>query len=215
MNYIAERREEEKERRRVEIVDAAERLYAEKGWDAVTMDQVAKTARLSRALLYVYFRDKDELLFGIGERAMSVLKARFEAARAAHALGIDQVTAIGRAYMAYAVDFPHYFDFCMRFQAHSITPEPGTTEDRCALAGDDAIGTVVQAIHAGIADGSIRKDVGDPMHLAISLWGFTHGATQLATAKAKELEFHGIVVPQFTEYVFRFLRESMATRGPG
>jgi TetR/AcrR family transcriptional regulator len=215
MNYIAERREEEKERRRVEIVDAAEQLYAEKGWEAVTMDQVAKTARLSRALLYVYFRDKDELLYAIGERAMRMLGDRFAEAASRHPRGLEQVEAIGRAYMAYAVEFPHYFDFCMRFQAHSLTPDPGSTEDRCALKGDEAIGAVVKAIHTGIADGSIRKDVGDPMHLAIALWGFTHGATQLATAKGKELEFHGVVVPQFTDYVFRFLRESMASRGTG
>jgi len=50
MSYLAERREEEKERRRLEIIEAAESLYAEKGWDAVTMDQVARQARLSRAL---------------------------------------------------------------------------------------------------------------------------------------------------------------------
>ena len=45
MSYIAERRQEEKDRRRAEIVDAAEALYAESGWDAVTMDQVARRAR--------------------------------------------------------------------------------------------------------------------------------------------------------------------------
>ncbi len=215
MNYIAERREEEKERRRAEIVDAAERLYAEKGWDAVTMDQVAKSARLSRALLYVYFRDKEELLFAIGERAMHVLGERFRQASARHALGIDQVEAIGRAYMAYAVEFPHYFDFCMRFQAHSTSPDPGTNEGRCALEGDAAIAAVVNAINVGIADGSVGRHVGDPLHFAIALWGFTHGTTQLATAKAPELGFHGIVVPQFTEYVFQLLRKSMAPRPGG
>src|ERR1700722_1080330 len=111
MSYIAERRGEEKERRRAEILDAAEKLYAEKGWDALTIDQVARSARLSRALVYVYFRDKEELLFAVGERAMSVLRARFVAAAGGHALGIDQVEAIGRAYMGYAYEFPHYFDF--------------------------------------------------------------------------------------------------------
>jgi AcrR family transcriptional regulator len=210
MSYIAERREEEKERRRVEIVDAAERLYAGKGWDAVTMEQVAKAARLSRALLYVYFRDKEELLFAIGERAMQLLKRRFEDAIARHPLGIDQVEAIGRAYMAYAVEFPHYFDFSMRFQAHSAKPDPCSPLGRCAVHGDEAIGVVVRAIQAGLADGSIRPDVGDPMHLAITLWGFTHGATQLATAKANDLAYHGVAVQQFTDYVFRFLRSSMA-----
>jgi AcrR family transcriptional regulator len=193
-------------------VAAAEQLYAERGWDAVTMDQVAKTARLSRALLYVYFRDKEELLFAIGERAMQMLRERFEAAIARHPLGIDQVEAIGRAYMAFAVEFPHYFDFCMRFQAHTASPDAGSSEGRCAIKGDEAIGACVGAIRTGIADGTIRRDVGEPMHLAIALWGFTHGSTQLATAKASGLAFHGVAVPQFTEYVFQFLRSSMAPR---
>src|SRR5271156_6844793 len=102
MSYITERRGEEKERRRAEILDAAEALYASKGWDALTVEQVARSARLSRALVYVYFRDKEELLFAIGDRAMSVLRDRFLAAAASHAAGMDKVEAIGRAYMAYA-----------------------------------------------------------------------------------------------------------------
>jgi AcrR family transcriptional regulator len=53
MSYIAERRLEEKERRRAEIVDAAEAAGREVGLDALTMDDVARRARLSRALLYV------------------------------------------------------------------------------------------------------------------------------------------------------------------
>ncbi|MBP9590615.1 MAG: helix-turn-helix transcriptional regulator, partial [Steroidobacteraceae bacterium] len=68
MSYITERRQQERDRRRTEIVDAAEALYAEVGWDAVTMDQVARRARLSRALLYVYFRDKPDLHFALVER---------------------------------------------------------------------------------------------------------------------------------------------------
>ena len=70
MSYIAERRQEEKERRRAEILDAAEAVCAEVGWDDMTMDQVARKARLSRALLYVYFKDKQDLLFGLCERAL-------------------------------------------------------------------------------------------------------------------------------------------------
>src|SRR6202020_875116 len=106
MSYIAERRGEEKERRRAEILDAAEVLYTKKGWDALTVDQVARSARLSRALVYVYFRDKEDLLFAIGERAMQLLKSRFEAAAAGPGTGLEQVEAIGRAYVAYALEFP-------------------------------------------------------------------------------------------------------------
>ena len=46
MSYITERRGEEKERRRAEILDAAEALYAKTGWDALTVDQVARRVAL-------------------------------------------------------------------------------------------------------------------------------------------------------------------------
>jgi AcrR family transcriptional regulator len=207
MSYIAERRGEEKERRRAEILDAAETLYAGKGWDALTVDQVARSARLSRALVYVYFRDKEELLFAIGERAMRMLRDRFIEASKAHALGMDQVEAIGQAYMAYAREFPHYFDFLSRFHAHSAAIDPGSFEDACSVAGDEAIGAVVRAIETGMQDGSIRPDVGQPVLLATTLWAFTHGIIQLAMAKGNDLERFGITIPDFSNYAFGLLRQ--------
>jgi len=209
MSYIADRREEEKERRRAEILDATEVLYIDKGWDALTIDQVARGARLSRALVYVYFRDKAELLFAIGERAMRLLRDRFIAAAAAHPSGIDQVEAIGQAYMAYAHEFPHYFDFCSRFNQHSVAIDPGSHEVGCSAAADQAIGAVVQAIEAGKRDGSIRLDVGESVHLAITLWAFTHGIIQLAMAKGDDLARFGVAIPDFSQYAFALLRAAM------
>jgi TetR/AcrR family transcriptional regulator len=212
MTYIAERRVEEKERRRAEILDAAERLYAEKDWDRVTMEQVARSARLSRGLVYVYFRDKAELLFGIGERAMKMLTERFEAAAARHTSGLDKVEAIGRAYMAYAHEFPHYFNFCARFQAHSASPEPGSNEASCAAGGEASLGVVVRAIETGIRDRSIRADIGPPLLLAATLWSFTHGVIQLAMAKATELARLGVAVPELSEYATGLLRDTLKSR---
>jgi TetR/AcrR family transcriptional regulator len=206
MSYIAERRGEEKERRRAEILDAAEALYAKKGWDALTVDQVARGARLSRALVYVYFRDKEELLFAIGERAMRLLRDRFIEAVASHARGIDKVEAIGRAYMGYAYEFTHYFDFCSRFQAHSMSVDPGSHEGGCRAAGDEAISVVVQAIEAGLRDGSIRPDVGEPVLLATTLWAFTHGIIQLAMAKGSDLARFGIAIPDLSNYALGLIR---------
>jgi len=206
MSYIAERRLEEKERRRAEILDAAEALYAKEGWDAVTVDQVARGARLSRALVYVYFKDKQDILFGIGERAMSTLRDRFIAASAAEKLGIEKVEAIGRSYMAYAFEFPHYFDFCSKFHAHSSVPDPGSNDLACQAAGEQVIQAVVQAIECGIRDRSIRSTIGDPMMLAVSLWSFTHGLIQLAMAKGNELARYKIGIPELSNYGFGLLR---------
>jgi len=206
MSYISQRRVEEKERRRAEILDAAEALYAKEGCDLVTVDQVARGARLSRALVYVYFKDKEDILFAIGERAMCLLRDRFSAAAAGHKLGAEKIEAIGRAYMSYAFEFPHYFDFCSKFHARSGSPEPGSHDLACRAAGDQAIGVVVQAIQSGIADGSVRPTVGDPIMLALTLWSFTHGLAQLAMAKGSDMARFGIGIPQLSDYGFDLLR---------
>ena len=156
MSYVVQRREEERERRRQEILTTAERLYAQRGWEAVTMDQIARSARLSRALLYVYFRDKDDVLLALSAQALAALARRFSAAAASHVLGIDKVTAIGRAYVAWAIELPHMFDACARFQARPVVPEaqaaePPSSENlgACEQAGDAVLGEVAAAVGLG------------------------------------------------------------------
>jgi AcrR family transcriptional regulator len=207
MSYIAERREEEKERRRGEFLDAAESLYAKQGWEAVTMDQVARTARLSRALLYHYFRDKDDLLFAIGERAMKLLYQRFAAALETPGTGRDKVDAIGRAYMGYALEFRHFFDFWSRFQSHEASATASPNEEACHQASDAVMDIVVQAIQAGVADGSISATLArEPRLLGLSLWAFTHGIVQIAISKADDLVRQGVAAPAFTNYAFDLVR---------
>jgi AcrR family transcriptional regulator len=207
VSYIAERREEEKERRRGEFLDAAESLYAKQGWEAVTMDQVARTARLSRALVYIYFRDKDDLLFAIGERAMKLLYQRFAAALEAPGSGRDKVDAIGRAYMAYALEFKHFFDFCSRFQSYEESATASANEEACHKASEAVMDLVVQAIQMGVADGSISAGLArDPRMLGFSLWAFTHGIVQIAIAKASELARQGVAASTFSSYAFELIR---------
>jgi AcrR family transcriptional regulator len=204
VSYVALRREEERERRRAEMVDAAEALYAKVGWDAVTMDRVAKSARLSRALLYVYFRDKNDLLHAITERALHDLRTRFIAAAAAQPKGIDKVEAIGRAYVQFQQENPYRFDACARFHAHQAEGNPA--EDACAAAGDAVMAVIVGALRQGQADGSIRQDIGDPMQVCVMLWAFTHGLIQIATNKTVEIARQGVAIPQLMDGSFGMLR---------
>ena len=208
MSHVAERREEEKERRRAEIIDAAEQLYSEVGWDAVTMDGVAKCARLSRALIYVYFQDKSDLLLAIAERALAELRVSFVAAAAAQTSGLDKVQAIGQAYVLFQQQTPYRFDACSRFHAHQAAGQP--TDDACAAAGDAVIAVIVEALMRGQADGSIRKDIGNPAQVCVMLWAFTHGLIQIGTNKTQEIARLGIEVAQLMEGSFAMLRYMLA-----
>ena len=213
MSHVAERREEEKERRRAEIIDAAEQLYSEVGWDAVTMDGVAKCARLSRALIYVYFQDKSDLLLAIAERALAELRVSFVAAAAAQASGLDKVQAIGQAYVLFQQQTPYRFDACSRFHAHQAAGQP--TDDACAAAGDAVIAVIVEALMRGQADGSIRRDIGNPAQVCVMLWAFTHGLIQIGTNKTQEIARLGIEVSQLMEGSFAMLRYMLAAKPAG
>ena len=209
MSYIAERRVEEKERRRIEIIEAAEALYAEKGWDAVTMDAVARSARLSRALIYVYFRDKEDLLLAIAERALDVLRQRIADATQKHALAIDQIEGMGRAYVLFQQEKPFQFDACTRYHAHQ-TDVGAPTELACTAAGDALMADMVATLERGLSDGSIRKDLGDPIQVCVMLWAFTHGLIQIATNKSQEIARHGVAVPKLMEDAYAMLRRMLA-----
>jgi AcrR family transcriptional regulator len=215
MSYIADRRQEEKDRRRNEIVDAAESLYRELGWEAVTMDAVARKARLSRALVYVYFKDKSELLLAITGRAMETLHSRFEEASERTRIGIDQIESMGRAYMAFGMEFPHYFDACARLEQRATgTPEQGSHEAAAFEMGMKVHEVVVASLEAGQRDGSIRADLGDLHVTSRVLWGFTHGLTQIAITKERPLADAGITVTQLTQQAIELIRYTLAGSRP-
>lgn len=214
MNHLVARRQEEKERRRGEILDAAEAVAGAVGIDAMTMDQVARKARLSRALLYVYFQDKADLMFGLCNRALNILQQRFSGAVLRHKEGLRQVEACGRSYVAFAQEFPVYFEALAKFEAHSFDPtaEAGN-EGACVLAGDRVHAVLIGAIERGVRDGSIRPDAGPPPLVSFTLWAFMHGVIQLASTKAALLAHDGVTAQQLVDQALLQSVRSLAQPG--
>ena len=59
---VTERRLRERKVRRELAIDAAISIYEEEGYHAITMEKIAERAELSRAALYLYFKNKEEIL---------------------------------------------------------------------------------------------------------------------------------------------------------
>ncbi len=214
MNYLVERRLEEKEARRKQIVDAAEEVYADIGWEATTIDQVARRARLSRALVYVYFKDKVDLHSAICERALRMLAERFTQAGARFSKGLDKVEALGRSYVAFAQEVPHYFSALAHFQSQEVKcGELDTNQAAYMAAGDCVHEILVECIEAGVKDGSIRGDLGNPYLTAVTLWGFMHGIIQLCATKANMFAADGISTQQLVEHALRMVSLGMTPAG--
>lgn len=211
-NPVRERREEEKAERRRQILDAAERVIAKEGWENTDFGKIAKVARLSRSLVYVYFPARDDLFHAVCGRGLVDLEKRFAAAMARRRTGIEQVMELGKAYHAFAREQPLYFDIIAQFNGKEVHPEERSGDQQEAHAhGRGCLAMLATALATGVKDGSVRKSIGD-VHLAsLSIWAFAHGLIQIASAQGCLLQQDFEIEPdQMIEHGLRLLRSSLA-----
>jgi len=73
--------------RQQEIIEAAQKVFAEYGYKKVTMDDVAAKLNITRSALYYYYKSKEELFFAVGEYDFREYESELR-----NAIGIGQTT---------------------------------------------------------------------------------------------------------------------------
>jgi AcrR family transcriptional regulator len=106
---VAKWREREKEMRRNDIIEAAEKLFFSKGYDNVSMKDIAGEVELSKATLYLYFENKEELFFAIVLRGVQILHKMVKEGIEQENNGIGKIEAFKKAYTGFINDYPDYF----------------------------------------------------------------------------------------------------------
>jgi len=184
---ITERREREKEQRKNDIVDAAERVFFKRGHEYATMDDVANEAELSKGTLYLYFKNKEDLYLAIHLRGNKILHSLFEKAVKNEKSGIEKTRSIGTAYVEYFHKYPDYFNAMLYYESRDIDfADKDSIAAECLVEGKTTMDLLINSIATGINDGSIRSDI-DPVKTALCLWGQTTGILQIASLKEKNI----------------------------
>lgn len=177
------RREREKQARYDTILDAAELVFSEKGYERTSMDDIARTASLSRALLYVYFKDKAAIQRGIMLRAGHSLFRRFEQARQTADTGLAQIRAMGESYYRFYLEEPDYFSALTKASTAMAEADESQAEEMLC-SKSDLMALMVGAIELGLADGTMnRSRITDPVLTALYLRGALHGAILLCQSE--------------------------------
>lgn len=181
-----ERKAREKQRRRNQIVDAAERIIFSKGLDQATMDEIAEEAELSKGTLYLYFKNKNELYLAITERGSNILNNRFSKvfASAHDRTGIELIRLLGETYLNFVSENPDYFKAFMYYESLSDVEELQKSKfaQTCEANRREALNFMIRALQIGMQDGTV-DDSYDPKELAVVIWSSTRGITTISHMK--------------------------------
>ena len=172
---IPERKVREKEHRREEIIDAAQKIFFQKGLAITTMDEIAEAAELSKGTLYLYYKSKEDLYLAVMERRMEILHQMFSEAVASKEPTLTVIAKLGEAYYEYFKQHRHYYRMSHFFenpQFHrQVSPEMLQT---CASENQKTWQIVIGAIQRGIDEGVIQKDI-NPKQAAVIFWVNSNG----------------------------------------
>ena len=185
---IAERKEREKQARKNEILDAAEEIFFAENGDKGTMDDVAKKVELSKGTLYLYFKNKTDLMYAIAGRGVDLLQGYFRKVLKPQLTGRDQLSDIGDEFVRFVEDYPKHFELILRFEV---------TEPRQAGGDDDnllmepALSLLREALVRGQKDGSIRDDLSEN-EIVIILWSQMVGLMQSILRKERYIDLYKV-----------------------
>lgn len=210
---MARRKKEPKSIHREKIASAASVLFMDRGIAATSMDDIAKAAGYSKATLYVYFENKEEIVGILVLDSMKKLYNYIVSALEQQETTKEQYNFICRGLVKYQEEFPFYFKIVLDkinidFENHDYLPE----EKETYQIGEEINEKIKEFLISGIDKGDLRSNL-KIMPTIFNFWGMLSGLIQLATNKEEYIKkTMGLSKIQFLEYGFYMLYCSIADK---
>jgi len=213
---MGRRKKEPKSVHRENIVSAASTLFMEKGIAATSMDNIAKSAGYSKATLYVYFENKEEIVGILVLNSMKKLYDYISSALIQHETTKARYDFICRGLVQYQEEFPFYFKMVLDkinidFEGKEYLPEERETYQ----IGEEINEKIKNFLLSGMEKGDLRNDL-DIMPAIFNFWGMLSGIIQLAANKEAYIKKSmGLSKIKFLEYGFSLVYHSIANKENG
>jgi AcrR family transcriptional regulator len=108
--------------RKEQIFEAGARLFAEKGYERTSLQEVADVLGVTKPALYYYYQSKEELLFEITSFVMDRLMADLREIAGGDQAPLEKVRELVRRYVKFFAAHPHE-QTVMSTQVDSLGPE--------------------------------------------------------------------------------------------
>jgi AcrR family transcriptional regulator len=159
---------------RARLGAAAERAFAERGTEGVTLREIARAVGVSAMTPYRYFRNKEEILAYVRAAAFDRFSERMEKAHATAGAAGRKGRAVGEAYLAFALEEPDAYRLMFDLSQPDEESYPDLRHARAR-----ATRTMTSYMEDLVAEGRLA---GDPKKLGLVYWAAVHGLVNLYMA---------------------------------
>ena len=172
---ISERKEKQKLEIKKAILDASMKLFVEQGYENVSIRKIADLIEYSPTTVYLYFKDKNEILFNLHEIGFQKM-GEYTAPLWTIKNPLVRLHKMGEYYIQFGLENPEFYDLMFILQAPMEALE--AVENCEWKSGDQALGRLKETVQECMDKKLIEK--GDVDAIAIAIWGMVHGMVSLA-----------------------------------
>jgi len=197
---IAERKERQKEELKALILKAARKLFVERGITQTTIRNIADAIDYSIGTVYVYFRDKNEILHALHTQSFADLGGQFKVLYNVKD-PMERLRAMGKVYITYGLENPDMYDLMFTLKAPMEFLETIQKDewDEGKAAFDVLKTTVKECMDAGHFKGHNLEP------LSFLIWSCVHGMCSLEiSSRTKNVNIknpENIVTDAYDEYL--------------
>jgi AcrR family transcriptional regulator len=172
---IAERKEKQKQEIKKMILDASMKLFVEEGFEHVTMRKIADLIEYSPTTVYIYFKDKNEILYDLHELGFQKMGEKnrnlFEIENP-----LMRLYKMGENYIEFGLENPEYYD--VMFIQHAPMKVLEQMKDCNWHHGETALNALKKTMEECMQQGFLKK--GNIEAASMAIWGMVHGLVSLA-----------------------------------
>lgn len=184
---ISERKERDKREMEKLILDSAMQLFVDEGYKNVTIRKLAEKIEYSPATIYLYFKDKDEILFTLQRMAFEKFH-KFQAGIQLIQDPIERLTEHGKTYVQFALENREYYE--LMFLMDSPMNQNHLNDYKAEIDSYQLLKDNLKSC----MDAGLLKQM-DIEVAAFSMWSYVHGIASIIIKR-------GFLIPEeFREYL--------------
>jgi AcrR family transcriptional regulator len=148
------------------IQEATMRVIARKGMAAATMQEIAEEAGVAKGTIYLYFRDRDELVEKTFESAMCQLREQIDEVLDRDTPFAEKIHAVMAAQLAFFANNREFFRLYLSLRMPDGTSDRQRRQKRtCHPQYRDRVQKLAEVLQRSMDAGEIRKV--DPYRMAL------------------------------------------------